>query len=182
MKETKINGEMIYLRELNETDASQKYCSWLNDPIVNKYLETRESTVEEVKEYIKNKRDNKNCLFLGIFSSENNIHIGNIKLEPIDFINRKAMLGMIIGDRDYWGKGIATEATKLVVKHAFEKMGLEEVNLGVIPENKAAVRVYEKVGFLKDKLNKNAMKHGDVHYDQQMMIIKRENENRERWA
>lgn len=66
-KKIKIEGKRIYLRKLDEKDATQKYCSWLNDPEVNKYLETREATIEELRQYIKDKNKNPNCLFLEFF-------------------------------------------------------------------------------------------------------------------
>ena len=82
-KPLKILGDGIYLRTLTPDDASVRYRNWLNDPEVNQYLETRESTVAALKAYIKKQIDNPNSLFLGIFDSWNDIHIGNIKLEPI---------------------------------------------------------------------------------------------------
>ena len=82
-------------------------------------------------------------------------------------------MGIIIGNKNYWGKGIATEAIKVAVNFAFNKMGLEELNLGVISENKPAIRVYEKVGFKIDKINKNVLKHEKRLYDQVMMKIKK---------
>lgn len=172
-KKMKIGGNRIYLRKLDEKDATQKYCDWLNDPEVNKYLETKRATIEELRRYIKEKNKNPNCLFLGIFFKEDEKHIGNIKLEPIDFKNKKVTLGMLIGDKEYWGKGLGTEAAKLLVDWAFDNLELEEVNLGVISENKAAIRIYEKAGFRIDKIEKRAVKHGDKDYDRIVMSIKR---------
>ena len=146
-KKIKIEGCRIYLEVLDEEKATQEYCDWLNDPEVNKYLETKEATIDELKQYIKDKNEDPNCLFLGIFLKENNKHIGNIKLEPIKFDDMRATMGILIGGKDYWGKGMGTEATKLLVDYAFNILDIREVNLGVISENKTAIRVYEKVGF-----------------------------------
>jgi len=74
----------IYLRELKEEDATQEYCDWLNDPPVNKYLEIKKATIKELKKYIREKKENENCVFLGIFIKDIDKHIGNIKLEPIE--------------------------------------------------------------------------------------------------
>jgi len=90
-KKIRINGNRIYLRKLDEKDATQEYCDWLNDPEVNKYLETREATIKGLRQYIKDKNKDPNCLFLGIFLKENEKHIGNIKLEPVDFKNKKVI-------------------------------------------------------------------------------------------
>lgn len=169
-----INGERIYLRELNQEDTSPEYCNWLNDPMVNEFLETKKTTIEELKQYVKEKKENSNCLFLGIFLKENNKHIGNIKLEPIDFNNKRATIGILIGNKDYWGKGIATEATRLLVNYAFNSLDLKEVNLGVISENKAAIKVYKKVGFQIDRIEKKSTMYGNKYYDGIIMSINKD--------
>jgi len=149
--DTNIRGESICLRGLQDEDASVEYCSWINDPKVNKFLGTKKATINELKKYIKEKKENKNCLFLGIFTKTSNKHIGNIKLEPIDFKNKKAILGILIGDKNYWGRGICTETAKLVVNYAFKNLNLKRVELGVISENKAAIQCYLKAGLKIDR-------------------------------
>ena len=71
----KIEGERLLLRILTEKDATEKYCSWINDPEVNKYLDTKAITLNELKQYINEKYNDPNCLFFGIFLKQNNIHI-----------------------------------------------------------------------------------------------------------
>lgn len=171
-KKVKIKGKRIYLKTLNIKNATKEYCSWLNDPKVNRYLETRKTTIDEVKKYIKEKNKNPNCLFLGIFLKENNKHIGNIKLEPINFSLYNTTLGLLVGDKNYWGRGIGTEATKLLVNYAFQKLNLKEVNLVVISENIAALKVHEKVGFKVDKIERNSIRHGKKLFDTVWMSIK----------
>ncbi len=171
---TKINGKLIYLQSLNANKhATLKYSKWLNNPKVNKYLETRKATTEDLKRYINEKNNNKNCLLLGIFSKESNEHIGNIKLEPISFNKKEATIGILIGEKNYWGKGIGTEAIKLSTNYAFDKLGLKKISLGVIPENKAAIRAYEKCGFTIDKIEKKVFNHEGTLYDNMYMSIKK---------
>lgn len=165
----KIDGEKIYLNILSEKDASQEYCDWLNDEVVNKYLETRQSNMESLRQYISNKFEADDCLFFGIFWKENNKHIGNIKLEPIDFATKKATLGILIGDKNFWGKGLGTEAVNLVTNYAFNELEIDEVNLGVLSDNKPAVKMYEKCGFTTFKVDKEYMNHNGVLYDQVWM-------------
>ena len=169
-----FEGNRIYLRELKEEDASQEYCNWLNDPLVNKYLETKKATIKELKKYIREKKENENCIFLGIFIKDTDKHIGNVKLEPIDWNDKKATLGILIGDKNYWGKGICTIATKLVTEYAFEKLGLKKIDLGVLSENKAAIVCYLKSGFKIDNFIPKAVKHENILYDKITMSIKKE--------
>jgi RimJ/RimL family protein N-acetyltransferase len=171
MDEEKIIGKSIYLRRLKEKDASEDYCHWLNDSVVNKYLETKKCTIEDLIQYIKEKNANDKCRFFGIFNIENDKHIGNVKLEPIDFENKKAIFGILLGEKDCWGQGIGTEVTRLVVKYAFVTLGLAQIGLGVISKNKAAIRVYEKVGFKIVNVEKDKIKHGEKVYDKVVMRI-----------
>lgn len=161
-----IGGHNTDLRPLGEEHATAKYARWLNDPEVNKYLETREVTIDELMAYIAEKNASDNALLLGIFWKENNEHIGNVKLEPIDHETGTATMGILIGEKEYWGKGVATEVTDLIAQYAFETLGLYEVNLGVISENTPAIRVYEKCGFEVSHINEKAIDHDGEHFDQ----------------
>ena len=143
----KIIGKRIYLRELTTDDARQEYCDWLNDTEVNQYLITRNSTLEELKEYIQKQIDNPNSLFVGMFDKKNDQHIGNIKLEPIVWKKRKAELGILIGSKNYWRKGFGTEAIKLIIDYSYTSLKLNFIEIAVFSENKVALKMYEKVGF-----------------------------------
>lgn len=170
---TRITGERFDLNIMEEENATPTYRSWLNDPIVNQYLETREATHEDLRRYIQDKRASDSCLFFGIFWKENNQHIGTVKLEPIDFEKGYAVVGILIGEKLFWGKGIATEVTNLIVDYAFNILGLDEIRLGVLEEHTAARRVYEKCGFVVDHIDEGAINHGGVLHDQVWMSKKR---------
>jgi len=154
-----IHGKTIFLRPLTPEHATEEYASWINDPEVNKYLDTRSATIPELQEFIGRYTENENALLLGIFWKENGEHIGNVKLEPIAWETGEAELGIMIGNKTYWGRGAATEATNLVTRYAFDDLGLRAVTLGVVPGHKAALRVYEKCGFTIDRIEKDAVHH-----------------------
>lgn len=164
-----ITGEHIELRILTEADASEEYAAWLNDPMVNQYLETRHVSLKELKTYIREKAEKPDALFFGIFWRENNRHIGNLKLEPIDCEKGEAAIGILIGDKASWGKGVATEATNLAAEYAFSTLKLRALTLGVIPENTAAIRVYEKCGFVRTRVDKDAINHDGILFDRLVM-------------
>ena len=167
----RIQGERVFLRELIESDATERYASWLNDRQVNAYLETHEATVESLRAYIREKRANGDCLFLGVFLKDGSLHIGNVKLEPIDRQKKEATFGLLIGDKYFWGGGYGTEATRLIVGYAFDSLGLDRVTLGVRGDHKAAIRVYEKVGFSVDNVDKGGARNGDDVFDSVTMSV-----------
>ena len=133
-----IEGEHVFLRTLLPDDASERYASWLNDPVVNQYLETRSMTIPKLRAYIGEKWESDQALLLGVFWKETGLpagqagaHIGNVKLEPVDLSGRMAMLGLLIGDKEFWGRGVGTEATNLATNFAFKDLGIREMRLGI---------------------------------------------------
>jgi len=147
--ETKLEGSRIYLRKLGLDDATNAYCSWLNDTEVNQYLDTKGATLNEIKKYILIKNKKKDALLFGIFVKENNRHIGTIKLDPIDRNLNKATTAIMIGDKEYWGKGFGGDAIILLSEYGFVELGLQEIWLGVKCANIAAIKSYSKIGFKK---------------------------------
>ncbi len=164
-----IQTSRLGLRKLTLEDANERYVGWLNDPEVNVYLETRTATVQGIRDYIDKKSSSDTALLLGIYWQQNDDFIGTVKLEPIDFATGVATMGILIGDKVYWGKGVATEVVNAITEYAFNSLGLSEVNLGVLGANLPAIRVYEKCGFATYQVDKNARQHGDATYDQVWM-------------
>ena len=85
-----------------------------------------------------------NCIFLGIFN--NTRHIGNIKFEPIDFIEKYAIMGVLIGDKEWQGKGVFKEIFKQTSKELYS-LGINKIYLGVDTNNFNAISSYIKTGF-----------------------------------
>lgn len=167
-----IKGDRILLKSLKKENATEEYCSWLNDPFVNKSLVTKGITIPELQQYIKVKNSSANCLFSGIFLKGSQKHIGTIKLEPIDFAKSKATLGILIGDKNYWGKGLGKESINLILNYAFKNLNLKEVNLGVSVENKRAINLFEKTGFKTDRIEKNLLDADGKLFNRIIMSVK----------
>ncbi len=136
----------VVLRSLTHDDVTARYVAWLNDPEVNRWLETRhtEQTIERVRTFVKDCNDATGSHLWGI--TIDGKHIGNIKLGPINPIHSYADLSYFIGDREEWGKGYATDAVRIAVKLGFA-MGLHRIQAGVYGQNHASRRVLRKAGF-----------------------------------
>jgi len=147
-----IEGETIYLRAIETTDASERYLSWLNDEEVTKGLASGvfPSTLEDLKKYIHSTTSTRNTIMFAICDKQNDLHIGNIKLDNFDWVNRTCELGLLLGDRSYWGKGIGTQVVELTLRYAFVQLNIRKVLLAVYANNPAAIRLYEKIGFQKE--------------------------------
>jgi len=147
-----LRGERVHLRPLTEADATPAYVSWLNDPETTKYLESgrRVETVESIRDYIRKYEGRNGVLFLAIMLNDGDVHVGNIKLDRIDWTHRHATLGIMIGAAAARGKGIGGEAIVLALRHAFRVMKLHRVDLGVTEDNLPGIRCYRKIGFVEE--------------------------------
>jgi RimJ/RimL family protein N-acetyltransferase len=100
--------------------------------------------------------------------------IGNLGLEGIDWKNRHAVFGIVIGEKEYWGQGYGTEAITALLGFAFKEMNLHRIRLSVYEYNKRAVRCYEKCGFKLEGRLRQARFHDGQYYDELVMGILRE--------
>ena len=138
----------IAIRSLTLKDINDTYCKWLNDPDTNRYLESRfiNWNIEMLENYFHEKE--KSEIMLAIIDKNTEIHIGNIKISSIDLIHKRAELGILIGNKEYWGKGIATEAIKLVTNYCFSTLKLHKVTAGAYAENKASIKAFMNNDFI----------------------------------
>ncbi len=158
-----IEGKQIYLREVRISDVNENYCSWLNDPEVNRYLETRyiPRSLQNIKEFVEKMDENPDEIFLAICLKENDMHIGNIKLGPINWIHRFADISLLIGEKQCWGRGLATEAIKILSGFAFDVLNLNKLRSGCYAGNAGSAKAFLKAGFiLEGTLKKQWMVNG----------------------
>lgn len=147
-----LPGENLYLREVRPNDVNDNYYRWLNDREVTRFLESRfyPNSREKLREYVEEKLSDPNNLFLAIVLKEDHRHIGNIKLGPINWMHRFADIGILIGERDCWGRGHATEALRLLADYAFSELNLNKLTAGCYEANAGSLKAFQKAGFLKE--------------------------------
>lgn len=144
-----VETNRFFLRELTTDDASERYLGWLSEPEARKWIVGANSArrLSDLKSYIFDRIDRPEVLFLGIFDMTNGIHIGNIKYEPIDSGAGLAVMGVLIGDAAYRGKGVVAEVLVASANWLRSHRQIREIWLGVDKQNTSAIRAYEKVGF-----------------------------------
>ena len=148
----KMIGEKVYLRALRLADARQEYVQWLNDKEINQFLECRftRHTLSKLRKYIAKALRNRDIVFLAIIRNEDEKHIGNIKLGPIDRNHKVGEIGIMIGDRNSWGKGYATEAISLLSDYAFKGLRLHKLTAGLYEKNVGSYKAFQKCGFFEE--------------------------------
>lgn len=141
------------LRPLIPDHATLRYCAWLDDKTASKYVEAAKSDhgMESLRAYIEQRQQRDDVLFLGIFTRAGHEHIGNIKYEPVDIAHGYAVMGMLIGEREWRGKGVAEEVIRHSGMWLHQTWGIKEIVLGVAPDNAAAINAYEKAGFKQEQ-------------------------------
>ena len=155
----------IILRKLNFTkDISENYLTWMNDLEVHKYTEQRyiKHSKTKIRKFIKEKNKSKNEFLYGIFLKINNIniHIGNIKLGPINFTHKIGEISYFIGERELWGKGYTTLAIKEIIKIA-KKKGLKKLKASLYEMNIGSKKVLERNNFkLEGKMKSEVIYKG----------------------
>lgn len=131
-----------------------EYLAWLRDYDVIKFLNRKEYLLpisfEEVKAYIENVLRSEKDSLLAIHLLEGNKFIGTFKFGQLDWVGKTVDLGVLIGDREQWGKGIATEVYTLALDHCFFKLGMRKVVAGCVGINFSMRRVLEKLGFVQE--------------------------------
>ena len=143
------------VRTLVEDDVSPVYLSWLHNAATAKFIETagQDQTLQSLRDYVRQRLINENCEFFGVFERVTGLHIGNIKFEPISTDLDGAVMGVLIGDPAYRGKGVFAEVFKLTSEFVAEKFDVTRILLGVDEGNHAAVQAYAKYGFTPVELN-----------------------------
>jgi RimJ/RimL family protein N-acetyltransferase len=153
----------VYLRALDACDL-EKCHTWHNDQALYETLVGYFHFVNKGAEQAW--FDSKKSVFgkevnLAICVRETDEHIGNIYLREIDWVSRRAQLGIFIGDRDARSKGYGYAAMRQLLCYAFNDLGLKKIWLDVLSDNAAAIRLYEKCGFKSEGLlRKHVYKNG----------------------
>lgn len=148
----KIYGNRIYLKSLDINDYSDEYLSWMNDRETNRYMETRhvQHTEKTIKKFVNDMLLSDNNYLFGIFTIQNNIHIGNIKVGPISKLYNYADISYFIGNKEYRNKGYVTEAISLIISFAKNILCLHRLQAGVIQGNEKSIQALISNGFIKE--------------------------------
>ena len=156
MSGNKLQGDLIYLRPIKAGDAGKTYVRWMNDPEVAQFLESRfqKHTLKSIKDYVASMRKKRDEYLFAICLADGDRHVGNIKLGPVNKHHRFPHIGLLIGEKSHWGKGIATESIRLVTEFAFKRLKLHKVMAGCYASNIGSRRAFKNVGFIEEGIER----------------------------
>ena len=141
----KLVGEKVYL-EMSRVENAETYVKWIYDPDILRFTTIVPMDLEAETEYIKSRNPETDEVW-SIYLKENDKLIGNVGAHKLDNPDKNFGIGIIIGEKDEWWKGYATDAFDVLIKYLFEEKGAKKLNLTVYPDNAAARAIYKKVGF-----------------------------------
>ena len=175
--------DQFFIRPFIIADITKSYLQWFHDQEVTKYTSHGlfKYTKEQAIEFLENADRNNDVIWAiiikglefkvvssypgtknywdivtsGYKEKGSDIHVGNIALQNINWINRTAEFAGIIGEKKYWGKGIGTEAIRLLFAHGFDKLNLNKIYLGTAEHNKGMITIALKLGMKQEGILKN---------------------------
>jgi RimJ/RimL family protein N-acetyltransferase len=172
-----LTGNLVSLRGLTREDLRGPMLYWSDDREVTRYLSRGAfpSSLDLLERNYEAMIHSNTEIELAIVDRKTDSHIGITGLHSVSWINRSSEFRILIGEKDYWGKGYGTEATQLMVAYAFEVLNLHKVWLGVNSQNVGAIKSYEKVGFIKEgELRDEIFRNGRYYSAIRMSILQSE--------
>lgn len=158
-------------------EVEEAVSRWFNDIEVTKYNSHGQFFFSKHKLiYDKIDNDGSQLIFAILVEQDNRgidgikfgKYVGNVSLQEIDLINRTAEIAIIIGEKEYWGKGIAAEAFKCMIKHGFERLNLYKIYAGTASENEGMIKAFEKTELLEE-----CVLYNELYLDNKRMNIVR---------
>jgi len=170
---TFLKGDNVLLRAIEAEDLSGPYAGWINTQDADIYTEHAQfpTNQHELAEFRKTMRQDPNSLWLAIIDVSTSRHVGNIEIAKIDWVHRKGTYAILIGETTAQHKGIGFESSLLILAHAFSKLNLNRVELGVHEDNLAARSLYKRLGFVEEGVLRQSFLRGGGFKDSIVMGI-----------
>jgi diamine N-acetyltransferase len=166
----------ISLKEL-ERENLPLLNQWRNNPDIMNFLGNNfiyiAPSVEE-DWYASYRKNRHTQVRLAIFDAENQNHIGLVNLTAIHPVNRSAEFSILIGDPNYWSKGVGRQATLEMLRHGFHHLNLNRIELKVLKDNVRAIGLYKKCGFQEEGCQRAAIFKNGQYQDLLCMALLRE--------
>ena len=146
-----LRGIRHALVPFTEALVSEQYIGWLNDPLVNRFLEVRHAkqTLASGREFVRSIRQDPLRYFWAVTEGDTRGMVGTATLS-LNLQRESAEVGLLIGERDRWGRGAADETIDLLAQFAFSQLGVQRVTGGTYATNTGMNFTFRRLGFLRE--------------------------------
>ena len=174
-----LQGKKIVLRPVNEKTDLDDFHSWINDPEVRVFLNSNQPiSWQQEKEWFEDISKRDKSIILAIVAEDK--LIGSIGLHAIDHINSTATLGIVIGNKDYWGKGYGFDAEMTFLNYIFNNLGIRKVCASVFTFNKRSHCCAAKCGFKEEGVRRKQILR-DGEYQDEILLAAFKEDWEESW-
>jgi RimJ/RimL family protein N-acetyltransferase len=165
-------GSRVVLRR-HVADNLGAFRRWYSDPEVVRLTRYQDGPMQpdEIERFFQVRALGSGSLAMAIHVRETRRLIGSCAFSQMDGDNGSVLFHITIGERDAWGHGYGTEATRLMVEHAFQTLGLHRVALSVFAFNERAIRSYRRVGFVLEGRSREAIWRDGRWWDELHMSL-----------
>ena len=180
MSKNLFQGELVRFVAAEPQMAAGLFAKWMRDSEFARLFDSdpaRLLSVDKHKEWFKKDlvEEQKNDeLFFLIRTLEEDLPIGLIGLDGIQWVHGDAWVGIGLGEREYWGMGYGRDAMRILLRYAFEELNLHRLSLSVFDYNSRAIRSYEKAGFVIEGRARQFLSRDGHRYDMIFMGLLRD--------
>jgi len=166
-----VKGQKVYLREISVNDSESVERCFQNEEIMYMTGTRNLLTKEQIKEAIYRFKEDSTRYDFAICLVDNDQVIGDLAIMEVDRDNKKAMFRIALHELEDCGRGFGSEAVQLAQKFTFEELCLNRLELQVYSHNIRGIKSYEKVGFKKEGVLRQALLMNNTYSDEIIMSI-----------
>lgn len=157
-----LRGELVELYPM-ERKHLPDYVAWFQDPEMVRYFGPIEPLSQEQEErWFESTLSQADVRNYAVYYQGE--HVGSAGFARLDFRNRRAEVGLGIGRKDLWDRGLGVDILRVLLRFGFEQLNMHRIYLRVFAENSRAIHCYEKAGFRHEgTLRQCEFRHGRYH-------------------
>lgn len=172
-----IRGDRVQLQTFDAKHLyDPAYYGWLCDREVVRYIGRDELLkgfpFEEAEKYVQQLWQNPYCSFFAVHDTANGKFIGTAKVNFMSEEGRKhgiADIGIMLGERDYWGRGLSVDVLRAVSGYAFDQLKARKLSAGAFSVNEPVIKAFLRIGFRIDGRARQQLAVGDGYCDHVLM-------------
>lgn len=167
----KLKGNKVVLKPMGLEDAPN-FVEWFKDKEITKFLGNQNKDLDLKKEraYIRGLSKKKEQITWSIYTKDG-IHIGSTDLHSLNKEHKKTEFGIMIGDKNYWNKGLGQDTLKTVIKYCFNTLKLNRFELIVFSDNSKALKCYTNCGLRLEGTKRQAVYRDGKYWDEIIMSL-----------